>query len=774
MYTCGMYCRFAIAATNLLSTAFLLATTAACAQSTTAFPLSENSGFCSGGAPAVAAFQTWGTYCSQGDATSGRAATQTFRLTGPFAIYLSGSPTSNDLSIQLENVTNHQSLDIRPNVDPGIAWLKFEFDIPDSWRGKELRIVAHDHSTGLVGWLAFSAPLPLDKNESLRDAKKIFLKTLLFVMLMFLPGFTLCAFAIFRGVRGTLKLGLIAMAGISIPGYVLFFLYVFSPKIAYASSATLPYVCAVLLLFFLLRVKPHERRRLLPFLVPLALTLFATLGILSFGYLYGGSDFPNMTARNRFSHPLPTDNALPYLFAEGLRKGAVPRPMTGDWLSSDRPPLQTGMVLALEPWMQTENQNQTHPRHELWYQVASVIMQSLWIFAIWLLMRAFRISPLTTALVIVTIYLSGFIIVNSFFVWPKLLAAAYLIAFALPILASRPLAGRGSWLLRILMGFLLACSLLSHGGTLFAVLGLMIYMLVHFRKQMLLQTCIIGLVTVLLYSPWIWYQKFVDPPGDRLVKYHLAGVEQITTEPALETIFNAYRKLTFSQWLSVKQANTQTVFGHELQYLRNVPDFMKPPSQAILRALEFFFFLPCLSFVALGILALPLRWKKCRIRNVMTAAERLILWAFLTTIPWILLLFVRDMTIVHVSAYAMELAAMAGSILALRAVASRLAIAVCLLQCAFQWVLYEPDLTHVAFPQSLHLVMNPWMMALHLFSLAGLFVVLALPVIIQNIRKRPRANVEPPASLSTRFKQPLSAHLPGTFMTHVFYNLVRM
>lgn len=39
---------------------------------------------------------------------------------------------------------------------------------------------------------------------------------------------------------------------------------------------------------------------------------------------------------------LPSDNVLPDLSAKQVLSGAPPRPFAGDWLSSDRPPLQAG------------------------------------------------------------------------------------------------------------------------------------------------------------------------------------------------------------------------------------------------------------------------------------------------------------------------------------------------------------------------------------------------------------------------------------------------
>jgi hypothetical protein len=110
---------------------------------------------------------------------------------------------------------------------------------------------------------------------------------------------------------------------------------------------------------------------------------------------------------------------MPFIFAQQLRSGVLKKPMFGDWLSSDRPPLQTEIILSLGPAIGSRT---------LDYETASVLLQCLWVFSVWLLLRAFRISRLSRGLVIGTIYLTGFALVNSFYVWPKLLAAAYMLA----------------------------------------------------------------------------------------------------------------------------------------------------------------------------------------------------------------------------------------------------------------------------------------------------------------------------------------------------------
>jgi hypothetical protein len=694
--------------------------------------LTENAGFCSGGAFVPAHFQTFGSYCTQGDASVGRAVTNTFRLTGAFEIYLAGYPFANGLTLRLENVSDHQTLDIRPPVPPGEAWHKFQFELPDGWRGKDLRIVAEDQSTAIGGWLAFSSPANAGNHESFVAAKRVLVKTVLFTLLLYLPGFTLGAFAISRRVRGQIKLGLVILSGIPLPGYFIFWVYLFAPKWGYLLSKMLPYVFGAALLVLLFRLPARDRKRLLPFLIPLALTFFASLGIISLGYTYGDVDHANATARSRFSHDLPPDNEIPYLFAEGLRKGAVPKPLIADWLSSDRPPLQTDMILTLEPFMKG--------RGELSYHLASVVIQSFWTFAIWLLLRAFRIRRVTAGTVIAGIYLTGFTIVNSFFVWPKLLAATYFIAFAILTLVSGPVTNRPNWLLRCVQAFLLACSLLSHGGSAFALAGILLYTLIRFtlitpiRRPTLRQICQVGLLTILFYSPWIAYQKFIDPPGDRLLKFHLANVETVTKETALKTIVGAYSNQSFSHFITAKQANIAIVFGYEREFLTNLAaGLVNPDAKRRIRVLQFFYFLPSLGLLGFGIAGLLLRWKKSQAPNEMRAAERLLLCSLCMIIPFILLMFRAYSTVLHQGTYASVLMAMAASILAFRAVLPRLALAVCALQCVFNWIVYAPDL-RPAFPFSLTMRANYWMFALHLVSICGLLAALALNR--QEVRRR--------------------------------------
>ena len=120
---------------------------------------------------------------------------------------------------------------------------------------------------------------------------------------------------------------------------------------------------------------------------PLALWALGSTFLVFFGFLHGGTDNPLGTAATRSLVQLPSDNAIPSFFAEWFFQHGhhgTPPVFPGEWLASDRPPLQVGYVLAQRPfgWDSTG----------LHYQVLGVILQQLWIVGLWALLLAARVG----------------------------------------------------------------------------------------------------------------------------------------------------------------------------------------------------------------------------------------------------------------------------------------------------------------------------------------------------------------------------------------------
>lgn len=119
---------------------------------------------------------------------------------------------------------------------------------------------------------------------------------------------------------------------------------------------------------------------------PFLIAAFATAGLLLWTYL-GYSDYGQLLSipAVRWTHQLPNDNAIPLLFAQGLFAGQIPTPLTGDWLSSDRPPLQTALYLV------TPDPLLRGPR-DAGYEAAAVSMQMIALIGSWALMRALGVG----------------------------------------------------------------------------------------------------------------------------------------------------------------------------------------------------------------------------------------------------------------------------------------------------------------------------------------------------------------------------------------------
>ncbi|MDF1747185.1 MAG: hypothetical protein P1V19_26080, partial [Gimesia sp.] len=103
---------------------------------------------------------------------------------------------------------------------------------------------------------------------------------------------------------------------------------------------------------------------------------------------------------------------------------------------------------------------------------------------------------------------------NVAFLWPKLFAAIFMI-IAVDLLFFQP---EKSIRLTILTSISMLLSFLAHGGSGFAILAVALIYIVRIRKkEELYRGFLIAAVFFSGYSPWILYQKVVQPPGDRLL-----------------------------------------------------------------------------------------------------------------------------------------------------------------------------------------------------------------------------------------------------------------
>lgn len=290
--------------------------------------------------------------------------------------------------------------------------------------------------------------------------------------------------------------------------------------------------------------------------LPLGLWALASLFILFFGYLHGAPEYALVMPSSRFAmNPslFTGDHYIPLFFSDWMFGGSPGSPPDFyGWLFSDRPPLQVGYVLTqrIFGWDATG----TH------YMALGVGLQQFWVIGMWALLSAARVSVRTRSIAIVATLLSDIAIVNGFYVWPKLLAASFLLAALALVVAPGESPLRRQPLTIVLLGALAGLCFLSHGTGVFGLIALVAVVL--WRGLPSWRWLGAGVAAALvLVIPWMAFQHFEDPPGNRLLKWSLAGVMEIDDRGAVETIVDEYREVGVGGALDNKFQNFLTMVG---------------------------------------------------------------------------------------------------------------------------------------------------------------------------------------------------------------------
>lgn len=386
--------------------------------------------------------------------------------------------------------------------------------------------------------------------------------------------------------------------------------------------------------------------------------LAALLGAFYLSVLYrfpAERDFYQLAA-NRFLVGMTGDNRLPFDFANHLFHGERPKELGAGWLSSDRPPLQEGWQLIAWPFTRAMG-----IPSDTASATAAVWLQLLWVFSFYGLVRAAGTSPVRAASWAAAAGLSGFFLVNTLFTWPKLCAGAYA-GGAYGMWCMGP--PRTSLVRRMAGGLFAALALLCHGGAAFSLLPLAAWAAWRVRKGEVYPWAAVGLALLLALAPWAAYQRYFAPPGNRLLKWHLAGQHEADARPFLRSLADAYGKLSWRQILAAKELNLSSqVSGGWFQALDwssgGIPDRRDNEFYHTGRALGAW----CLGFgfaAALGVSA----WRRGTPGRVRPLGG-LILWVAASMAIWCLLLY--DGAIVHQGSYAVLIGAFAACALALDA-----------------------------------------------------------------------------------------------------------
>jgi hypothetical protein len=425
-------------------------------------------------------------------------------------------------------------------------------------------------------------------------------------------------------------------------GYVVFWAYFLHPVFGRVVSFSL--MLGLLVLW--VRSKPRFVRAIpcrglaLPALLGFAVGLF----YLALLYLPELGQDAEWQSSFRFLYPFPIDANLPKMLGDRLYDGEPLKPFLPEagWLSSDRPPLQVGLYLFVRPWLEW-----VHLPVGLGYECLGTLAQLFWLPGAWLLCDRLGLGRRRSAVAILVIAASGFLLFNSTFVWPKLLAGGFVLMAAVLLLdrsapRSAPIVG--------LAAAAIALGWLAHGAAAFSVVMLALLLLLP-RYFPGWKNCLVA-VFGLLALPWTAYQKFYDPPANRLLKWHLAGVVPIDARGTLETIRDSYAALPRENLLANKRINLGMLFRGS--HASALDLFTTPIRQR--RVDEFFYLFRSLGILNVAWVLAPIVWLLRRRLPPHFELQGLLLgWTMLTLVFWVLVMFTPASTVVHSSSYAMML-----------------------------------------------------------------------------------------------------------------------
>jgi len=603
--------------------------------------------------------------------------------------FVSGYPSEKGNALYLQAEGGPEKLGLALRSDPGDEWRHVSWTMPRVWRGRSVKLVAEDQSRAVHGQLALTLPRGESSAASIADSglAVLFLLCRIFVegTLFLLPGLAIARCVHSRHALDTVRFVSCVLVGSGIAGYLAFWAYLISPL----DGKSVAVGILLLSLAALFYAKPIEKQLLRALFICVALMILVTTFYSAIGFVYARSDDPGVQAERRFVWSMPTDNILPNMLADDLYSGKPFRPFLYiDWKSSDRPPLQTAIVLLQRPlWPESQSAFD--------YQILGTFLQSTWIASLWLLIQTLSASTRIFAVVCGFSIFSGFFVLHTFYVWPKLLAAAF---FVIALVAIRFPEGRITRCNRIdtmLGGAAIALAMLSHGGIAFSVIGLAIVLLASGKLPGIRPASWGIAIMLLLILPWSAYQKFYDPPGDRLLKWHLAGVIDRDSRSFGEAFVDAYTKAPFSQIVANKIVNVRTLFGvSPWEDLRQARMNRASQSKRLVqwyKACTFFFFFQMLGVLNLGFFAfLFARVFSAELKHsaLIGAIQRLFVLAFVSLVVWCLLIYIPGSNVIHAGSYGTVLLLFAALSVSLVSVARRLTYVLLGLQALFFFPLF--------------------------------------------------------------------------------------
>lgn len=404
-------------------------------------------------------------------------------------------------------------------------------------------------------------------------------------------------------VPGLIVVGLPAFLGLTLParsafaivisaaiGWVILWVWFLSPTTGKVLSAAL--IVATLVAMVVRGLPEHAGLLLAPFgLAALVAVLYTAIGA-DHGDLSQGA----LGIAHRYW--VAVDGAIPKLFDDALLQG---RGTLLDFLpgtqSSERPALESGMIMSA--YWAASLTNRT-----VVYLALGVATNAIWVVALWNFLRCFRLTERRIAIVAVTVVLAGPVFLNTLYAWPKMLAAALTLSAATIVLdtAMRPM------LAAVGAASAAALAFLSHGSSAFGLIGLIVLVIAAMPRWRVRATMAGAALAALIYAPWIAYTNLFDPPGDYLIKWHLAGLwKHPVAESAAHAVIRRYTEAGPLGVAENKVSNLEAFFGTPSVWSKLIAHYSQPAWSSgllgFLRQWQSSSMIPATGLLLIGIVA---------------------------------------------------------------------------------------------------------------------------------------------------------------------------
>jgi hypothetical protein len=585
----------------------------------------------------------------------------------------------------LENTVTHGHLDLTED-NIGGNWCQVRQRLPPSWRGQPVVLHAVDDSSAYFGWMAVGEP---------RDAPATMAWWNSFVRkLLGFAGAGIVLFLLYSAASSLLRgrreipaaiVPLASFALVALAAYGVFWVFFASALagkvLVWALLAGSAWIFAGTCAVPSTSCDPEHR---------IPVLLMAAIGCLYVGLLllYGSDRTMSDIASRRFINNLAVDNELPQMFADRLIHGEDPRHLAfGWWLSSDRPPLQTGTDLLIAYPVAAAGEGLDTAA-----QSAGIWMQLIWVCAAWAWLRTLGMSTRASALVIALIAPTGFLMLNTVYVWPKLLAGALTLG-AFSIWLSLRSGGRDGARDFAAMSVLASLGFLAQEGAAFSMLAWLPLAAVRAGQRRLASWAAAAAVFAVLVLPWFAYQHYYNPPANLLIKWHLGGANIPDERGTWETIRSSYRSRDLATLLRYRVEDFAAILrGPWLDRLRFQDGDLAAQRNGQYFGVFFALGPWILGMIPLGALSF-LAWRNRGDRETIARLSTSACWCLLTLAVWAALMFLPGSTVIHQGSYACVLLLLLCGALALwlaHPAAFILVSAAALVDFARVWILPNP------------------------------------------------------------------------------------